>query len=333
MYVYAGIDEAGYGPMYGPLTIGCAVLTLPDRPHDAKPPMMWDMLSSAVCERLRGRRGRLAINDSKKLTTKAAGIKHLEAGLLAFMRVGQLGIPSDIGAWLDHIGERRHRSDGKDGLAALPWYCAADESPWQKLPSANTRDELLIAGGMLERACNEAGVCFNGYAVKVIYEDHFNQRVEKTHSKASVSFTAVAQHLVAIMQQYGQHHPHVAVDRQSGRTRYRDLLAQVFEGAIIDVLGENNKTSAYRIGAGKQTMTISFMVEAEQRHMPVALASMAAKYTRELLMRRFNTYFAQIAPDVAPTAGYGTDANRWRDEILLSLKHAEIDHARLRRLA
>ena len=44
---------------------------------------------------------------------------------------------------------------------------------------------------MLGRACRDAGVRFEGYAASVIYEDHFNHRVSLTHSKASVSFTAV----------------------------------------------------------------------------------------------------------------------------------------------
>lgn len=333
MYVYAGIDEAGYGPMYGPLVVGCAVLTLPDRASDAKPPAMWELLSSAVCERLRGRKGRLAINDSKKLTTKAAGIKHLEAGLLAFLSAGDQTLPTDVAQWLDVLGESRHRDARSDGLCQLPWYAASSKHRWQPLPTANTVDELGIAGAMLRRACREAGVCFERYAGQVIYEDQFNARVSATRSKAAVSFTAVAAHLVRIMQDHGQHHPHVAVDRQSGRTRYRDLLAQVFEGAMIDVLGETNENSAYRVMAGQHTMTVSFMVGAEERHMPVALASMAAKYTRELLMQRLNRYFLAIAPGVAATAGYGTDANRWRDEILPRLSDAGIDHARLRRQA
>lgn len=333
MYVYAGIDEAGYGPMYGPLVVGASVLVLPDRPHDAKPPMMWDLLSSAVCDRLRGRQGRIAINDSKKLKTKAAGLKHLEAGLLAFTGLDETAPIADVGQWLDFIGESRHRAANKDGLANLPWYEPTDDRPWQPLPGANTADELTLASGMLGRACAEAGVRFGSFAAQVIYEDEYNHRVGLTRSKASVNFTAVAHHLVALMRNYGKHHPHVAVDRQSGRTRYRELLAQLFDGATIDVLAETVKASAYRITLPDRSMTVSFMVEAEQRHMPVALASMAAKYTRELLMQRFNTYFATIMPGVAPTAGYGTDANRWRDEALPHLSDAGIDHARLRRLA
>ena len=333
MYVYAGIDEAGYGPMYGPMTVGCAVLVLPDRPSDAKPPAMWDLLSSAVCERLRGARGRIPVNDSKKLTTKAAGIKHLELGLLAFVGLNGKPLPGNIGEWLDAIGETRHRMTGDEGLGGLPWYAPTDNRPWQNLPSATTADEVKVAGAMLGRACRDAGVQCKGFRAQVIYEDQFNQRVALTRSKASVSFTAVASHLVSVMDSFGEHDPHVAVDRQSGRVRYRELLARVFEGAAIDVLGESDKTSAYRVSAGERSMTVSFMVEAERQHMPVALASMTAKYTRELLMQRFNAYFAKVAPGVAPTAGYGSDANRWRDAVLPHLESAGIDHARLRRQA
>ncbi|MFK7789320.1 MAG: hypothetical protein AB8C95_07520 [Phycisphaeraceae bacterium] len=332
MYVYAGIDEAGYGPMYGPMTIGCAVLTLPDRPSDAKPPMLWDMLDSAICQRLQGRRGRIAINDSKKLTTKAAGIKHLELGLLAFAGMNQKKLPQDVGQWLDLIGESRHRASGRDGLTDLPWYDAADDRPWQVLPSKNTEDEVTLATGMLGRACGEVGINFEYFATQVIYEDDFNRKVALTKSKASVNFTAVAHHLVNIMRNYGEHHPHIAVDRQSGRTRYRGLLGQVFEGAKINVLAELKKVSVYEVISGQKKLTISFMVEAEQSHLPVALASMNAKYTRELLMQRFNAYFHQILPDIKPTAGYGSDANRWRDEVLDGLNRAGINHARLRRI-
>ena len=79
-------------------------------------------------------------------------------------------------------------------------------------------------------------------------------------------------------------------------------------------------------------MTISFIVGAEQVHLPVALASMSAKYTRELLMQRFQAFFLGISPDTNPTAGYGSDANRWRDEISPHLKRVGIKHESLRRI-
>jgi hypothetical protein len=49
--------------------------------------------------------------------------------------------------------------------------------------------------------------------------------------------------------------------------------------------------------------------------MPVALASMIAKLTRELAMMRFNRYFAARMPELKPTAGYYGDAGRWLRDI------------------
>ena len=101
MFVYAGIDEAGYGPLLGPLVIGRAVLVIPKLAHDAPTPDLWLRLGKAVCKRISDRAGRIAINDSKKLTTKAAGIRHLELGCLAFdaLRLGPEHAFGSLGDW------------------------------------------------------------------------------------------------------------------------------------------------------------------------------------------------------------------------------------------
>jgi len=337
MYIYAGIDEAGYGPMYGPLVVARCTLVIPALSSDAPPPKLWQRLSKAVCKRLQGRKGRIVVNDSKKLKTKAAGVKHLESGVLAFAGLGG-ETPDDVAQWLDMIGETRHRlaedsTGGVPSLGVLPWYAATDDAPWQTLPTASTADELAISRAMLATTCQRIGVEVDGFSARVFYEDELNHRLAMTRSKAAVSFMAVAAHLVDLFRAHGQHHPHVSVDRQSGRTRYREPLAQAFEGAAVDILGETDAYSAYRITAGSRSMTVTFQTQAEESHMPTALASMAAKLTRELMMQRFNAYFATLAPQVKPTAGYGTDANRWRDEMLPYLERAGIDHARLRRRA
>jgi hypothetical protein len=47
----------------------------------------------------------------------------------------------------------------------------------------------------------------------------------------------------------------------------------------------------------------------------VALASMIAKYVRELHMARLNRFFTGHMPELKPTAGYFTDARRYLREI------------------
>jgi hypothetical protein len=167
----------------------------------------------------------------------------------------------------------------------------------------------------------------------VVFEDRFNQMVSATRSKASASFTFVGRHLDAIWQRYGEHDPHVIVDRQSGRTHYRELLSLIFPGATMRVVEESDGESRYRVEGADRAMTIAFMVEAEEQHMPTALASMIAKYTRELMMARFNDYFTHRAPDVKPTAGYAQDGRRFLNEIAPRLAEWSIRPEQLARIS
>jgi ribonuclease HII len=51
-----------------------------------------------------------------------------------------------------------------------------------------------------------------------------------------------------------------------------------------------------------------------ERHVPVALASMAAKYVRELAMRLFNDFWKEHVPGLRATQGYPADARRFQEE-------------------
>jgi len=327
MFVYAGIDEAGYGPLFGPLVVGRCVLTIPKLAAypEGGPPDLWSRLGKAVARTLREARGRIVVNDSKKLTTKAAGIKHLETGCLSFAGLGD-SEPGDVGAWLDWVGESHHRTE-----AVLPWYAAGEGSPWQALPEAGTAGELAIARVMLRRTCERIGVGLGSLGAAVVYEDQFNREVAQTHSKAAVSFTRVAAHLLHVWEAHGQDHPLCVVDRQGGRTSYRELLAMSFPGAMLAIEEETSQRSAYTLRTGARAMSVVFQVEAEAAHMPVALASMTAKYTRELLMHRFSAWFTQRCPDVLPTKGYGSDGKRFWQEVRPRLGELGIDPLDLRR--
>jgi len=332
MFVYAGIDEAGYGPLLGPLVVGRSVLIIPKLDADAPTPDLWLRLGKAVCKRISDRAGRIAINDSKKLTTKAAGVKHLELGCLAFARLQEAAdhdSPQTLEGWLSLIGETRHQ--GSD----LPaWYLDHEAYPWQPLPSAQTPGEVAVAAGMLRNCAERIGVESGGLGAAVVYEDTFNRMVAATRSKAAVSFTFVAQHLLHVWERYSQHRPTVIVDRQGGRTRYRDLLAQNFPETRVDVVEESATSSAYLMTDSAdpgRSMRITFMVDAEQSHMPVALASMVSKYTRELLMARLNHYFTRRIPELKPTAGYAKDGKRFLEELAPHLQTLGVDPLALRR--
>ena len=57
--------------------------------------------------------------------------------------------------------------------------------------------------------------------------------------------------------------------------------------------------------------SIEFTVGGEAR-LPVAVASMTAKYVRELAMLAFNAFWEARQPGLVATAGYPVDATRWR---------------------
>jgi len=333
MYVYAGIDEAGYGPMFGPLLVSRAVIRVPNLEPDAdgaNPPRMWQRLSKAVCRNLATRKGRLPVNDSKKLHTKASGIKHLEASVLSFAALAGHR-PTTVDQWLDCLGETCHRH-----LDHLPWYQPTTQMPWSALPCANTQGELAVARSLLATTIQRIGVEVPDMSAAVVLEDRFNSMVAATRSKAATSFTFVAGHLKAIWEQHGHHQPVVIVDRQSGRVRYRELLAMTFPDTQMQVLEESPHTSAYRIESAshsqpKRRMCIRFEVNGDGRHMPTALASMVSKYTRELLMHRFKAWFAKQAPQIKPTAGYGQDAKRFWEELQPILPELSIQPHHLRR--
>jgi hypothetical protein len=69
----------------------------------------------------------------------------------------------------------------------------------------------------------------------------------------------------------------------------------------IETVEEARGRSSYRVaGVG----AVSFEVDADARHLPVALASMLGKYVRELAMERQNRFYLQHEPSLGRASGY-----------------------------
>jgi hypothetical protein len=146
-------------------------------------------------------------------------------------------------------------------------------------------------------------------------EDQFNQRVARTHNKSELVVEQVLRHIAWGGSLARNSDLHVFVDRLGGRSDYRGILSLAFPERHLHVISVSEERSAYRLASAENDWFIEFCVEADQRHMPVALASMVAKYVREALMLQFNAFWRQWMPELRPTAGYYVDAQRFLRDV------------------
>jgi hypothetical protein len=331
MIVYAGIDESGYGPLLGPLVIARSVFTVQDVEPSSPPPCLWERLAGAVSRHVPRQTGRstavssevdrsdpggaagtaatarVAIDDSKLLYTPAAGLRRLEEGVLALLPASS-GPPGRLAELLEWLA-----LDRQSAASALPWY--VDEAGGPILPVRAGAEQLAELRRAFHRHGGESGVAVAEVAAAVVFENRFNAMVRETGSKGLCAWRFVADHLSALWERYGRLDPYVAVDRQGGRKAYGPLLAGLFSRTLIEVLQESPAVSRYRLSREGRSMLVEVRVDSERRHLPVAYASMTAKYLRELLMMRFQAYWTGIAPEVRPTAGYFGDGRRFLEEL------------------
>jgi len=313
MLIYAGIDEAGYGPTLGPLCIGCSVFVLEDHDPADGAPNLWNLLEKAVCRKRNDKLKRIAVDDSKNLkgaksSARTHPLKHLERGVLAFC--GEDALPTTDDALFAQLAVTSNTN---------AWY--ASSTP---LPLGQHMDELRITASRLSRALQDARVRCALLQCEAIDASEFNQQVAKTNSKAAVNMAGALRQVDRIWKRWPHEHPRIIIDRHGGRTHYREELQLAWPDAHIQIIAEDDKRSRYRLDRGGSLITITFMPEAEVSHLPVALASMTAKYTRELFMLRMNRFFSQHVPELKPTAGYFTDAQRYLQDIKPAIDQLKI---------
>jgi hypothetical protein len=297
--VYCGIDEAGYGPTLGPLTVAMSRFEIRDWTPGEPAPELWKLLSRAVCKTVKGAGRRIPIADSKKLklpndAKRAHPCAHLERAVLAGLLTRGEEAPDDT-SLVELV---------RAAMPDLPWY-AGDPV---LLPLAGEIDSIRIDANALSRACDRAGVTFSGLHAHVVPETTFNEVVRRTGSKAATTAGPLAE-LIRDAANSTDGPVRIICDRQSGRLDYEDILARAFRDEPVELDARTPRSSRYLLRDGR--VAVHFETCAEASHMPTALASMTAKLLRELMMLRFNRHFSARRPDLRPTAGYYRDAQRW----------------------
>lgn len=315
--IYAGIDEAGYGPILGPLSVACSVFEIPAGESQGVAPDLWETLATVICRsRAEATTSRIAIADSKQLKLANTAkrnhpLHHLELGVLGFLNATQAA-PAE-GWSVASLCSRLHSDPG-----ALPWY-APNTDP--TLPQGTTPDHLRLISTRLGVACEQVEVRPLELRCLLTCEQRFNDDLKRLGSKAALSFERVGALLGRIWQSEAAldddpaRCPRIVVDRQGGRTRYAPALHRILPQATIETVGEIESRSVYDLHHKGRRVRISFEVEAESRHLPVALASMTAKLMRELMIARLNAYWQARNPELKPTAGYAMDGGRYLKDL------------------
>ena len=311
MTILAGIDEAGFGPLLGPLVVSsCAFAVAPEHVEAD----LWQVLRRSVGKTRKHLRGRLLIADSKKAYKRDEGLGHLERTVLAAMRcLGQA--PGTLGGFLKFVCPECHRR-----VLDCPWYRGAEG---QALPCDGA--DLRIVSGVFGDDMANARAMLTSISAYCLDAGHYNMLVDRMKNKSQVLFVTTTRLLQGLMDRFADQDICILVDRQGGRVHYREHLLRSFGQMELRIVEETERTSAYVLRGRSQCVHLRFEVGADERHLPVSLASMVSKYVRELLMECMNGYFRAISPDLRPTAGYWTDGLRFLEDLRRSVPDLQID--------
>ncbi len=327
--ILAGIDEAGYGPLLGPLVVGCCAFHVAEGdPAAVELPCLWKRLRKLVSKSRTKNGKKLHVNDSKMVYSAGLGVKELERSILAILAT----VRADSDAAGEHVCDElntllaRVAGHATDDLRGYPWYLPY---PGERFPLEQDLTPIRLFANALNAEMEKASLRCVHLAARVVPERQLNQMLDATRNKGSALFSTAVVHLDYLIRAYGHQDLVIFCDRQGGREHYGSLLRLMFDDWALEVTRELDGHSEYRLLRGPHAVRIIFCEKAEAQCMPVAIASMLSKYLREALMGRFNAYWKLMLPDVAPTAGYYSDGSRFLRDIDVKRRELGIDDAQL----
>ena len=306
---------------------------------------------AALC----ARRGVFPLADSKKLYGPSKSLAALERSfwlaLGSTRRVLQAVKRSELAnlaTWRSTRSLLCAETVSDDALP--PWELDVD-FPLPRAPKTGSLADLESAFAQIDATFERSGVSLVDVAARLVQPLEFNDLTTRLGLKsdliADVTTSLVVETILralqtqtAISQDFDADAALpvfiVLCDKLGGRDRYAPLLAARFPGADVKALVESRAASVYRFcarrGVVRNGSTVDFPTEIAveirftakgEANVPTALASICAKYFRELSMIPFNDFWRRAVNDanLRSTAGYPLDAKRFR---------AEVDEARRR---
>ncbi|MDE0961046.1 MAG: hypothetical protein OSB09_09720 [Planctomycetota bacterium] len=316
----AGLDEAGYGPKLGPMVVAMTTLNC-DQPISALDP--WKLLAPLIGEAGRKVSDVISIADSKKLHRPGTGdLSRLEEGVLSFVAVERGSMPGSFRELIDHCTQGR-----SSYLDQYPWYRGID----LELPYSCSAINLTGKVRRLERLLDRVSIQVGEVRAIPLEVREFNSEVMTHGSKGKVDAWAMGRFLKWLWLQKDRQVIEAWADRLGGTERYGPLLIPLFNDSRFKILEQNRDRQSYRATSsdGDRVLKVHFRKDCEQFSFCTALASMTAKYLRELHMVLLNRWWSTHVTDLKPTAGYPQDARRFIGEVEEARKDLGIESSLL----
>ncbi|QDU26305.1 Hypothetical protein ETAA8_13830 [Anatilimnocola aggregata] len=302
MHLLIGTDEAGYGPNLGPLVVAASAWQVP---QNIGPADLYEHLQELIAVECGKHETRMAIADSKALYSPGSGLAALECGVLSCLALLGEQPRSTTSLWNSlaaHCQSER---------ASLAWHVAEDE----QLPIDACPQRIGHCTESLGAGLQSLDVSLKSIRAAAVFPEKFNAEVERHENKATVLSLVTLELIRGLLDDLPGTPVIVTCDKHGGRDRYAHLIQHVFGDEPVRVLRESKAASAYRLHYAGRQIELQFLAKGE-RMLAAALASMTAKYLREISLRPFNRFWQQHVPGLKPTAGYPNDARRFKAEIL-----------------
>jgi len=214
MAIVAGIDEAGYGPMLGPLVVGLTAFRVPAEQVNAD---LWSIFQIGGKSDRKKTPGGVKVADSKALHRGRHGFRILEENLLPFFDIPGERMPSFRGL-LERLG-----MENVSALRAYPWYGEQDVS----LPHRANPQRVIDRAVQLRRALEAAGGEFCAARIEILNAAEYNRDVAETGNKSATAAKRVAALLDYLWDNFGLEGIRLVVDKQGGRNKYGEFLSVV----------------------------------------------------------------------------------------------------------
>lgn len=278
-----GVDENGLGPRLGPLVATSVCLEV-DRYERA---------------RLHRVASRVGIGNSKQ-TTAFGQMRAAEGLALAALEAVHGEAPRHVDGLLHQL-----ELDGPDALRAGCPRRAAAQCWSQSVPLPAFGGDVVEGRARLARLRKHGVRLWRARSV-VTCAGRMNQQLRTRGSRTSIDLAMFERLVLAAAVDAPASELSVILGMVGGIRDYERYFS-LLGAERVSVALRTKRAVRYRLaGVG----SLSFEIDADARHLPVALASMLGKYVRELCVERQNRFYTSHQPDLPRPSGYHDPVTR-----------------------